>query len=275
MSAEQVLTRFDDHLSEIAAPDQEPRQTGGTPPNVIASLVVRASPPNPPNIRSERASLLKAAGDRLGGQKSAKLQLPKKRRGGWPPTRWLAWDDVKEIVSIIHELTRLGFAPTHLITIMPHEGNDSDRKRFCTRETAHLGQALKRHSAVHVGITIFENSATADLHAHHLVHVPRGERATVERRHRPPEVHVRRIRTLEAVLRYLTKERRHLSPDFEERIRRRWQRCRPVPGKKWTMTRKAKELLGGGEPYGYGEAPKRPLPPIHSETGRKQWGRHQ
>ena len=254
MSAEQVLTQFDDHQSEIAATDQEPRRVGDVLSGVMASLVVRASPPNPPILRSQRASPPQAAGerseDRFGGQKPSKLRPANKGRGGWPPTRWLAWDDVKEIVGIIHELTRLGFAPTHLVTIMPPEGSDSDRKRVCTRETAHLGQALKRHGQPHIGITVFEHPPNADLHAHHLVHIPRGENATVQRRHRPPEVHVRRIRTLEAVLHYLTKERRHLSPDFEERIRRRWQRCQPVPGKKWTMTRKAKELLGGDEPRG-------------------------
>ena len=146
MSVEQVLTRFDDHRFEIAVTDQQPRRAGDVLSDIMASLVVRVSPPNPPIIRSQRASLLKAAGERPPWRtKPSTLRPPKKRRGGWPPTRWLAWDDVKEIVSIIRELTRLGFAPTHLMTIMPPEGSDSDRKRVCTRETAHLGQALKRH----------------------------------------------------------------------------------------------------------------------------------
>ena len=261
MSAEQVLTRFDDGQSEIAAPDQEPRWVGDVLSGVMASLVVRVSPPDPPTLRSERASPLEAAGEgsegRLVEQNTSKLRSAKKRYGGWPSTRWLGWDDVKDIASAVHELTRQGFAPTHLITIMPREGDPSSRKRACTRETAHFGQALKRHGQPHIGITIFENPASADLHAHHLVHVPRSEYSTVQRRHRPPMVHVRRIRTLDAVLRYLTKERRHLSPDFEERIRRRWQRCRPVPGKKWTMTTNAKEnaleIICGGS---WGAAPK-------------------
>jgi hypothetical protein len=174
--------------------------------------------------------------------------------GGWPSARWLEWADVKEINHAVHELVRCGCAPTHLVTVMPSDGDQGARKRACTLEIAHLGQALKRHGKRHVGVTVFEHPVHPDLHAHHLVHAPSGEYATVERRHRPPEVHVERIRELHGVVAYVTKQRRRLPPELEAQIKHPWERCRSVPGKRWKMTTEAKELLIERE-----AVPRRPL----------------
>lgn len=167
------------------------------------------------------------------------------RHGGWQSSPRLTWSEVKEIDDVIRELVRLRVRPTHLVTVMSPSGTDSERKRFCGRTFAHLGQSLKRHSKPHIGLTIFENSADADLHAHHLVHVPREERHTVERFHNPPLITVTPIRNLVGLVGYLTKQRQRLPPDFEKKINRPWQRCQPVPGKRWTTTAAASAALVG------------------------------
>jgi hypothetical protein len=247
MTPEQVLTGDADGPFEIDLLDQDPRRVAEILSSVVPSLeVLQGRSLHPPTPRPERASPPLKAGERSKGRLGkAQTHAAAKRRGGWPSSRSLSWDDVREIDGMVHELARCGFAPTHFVTIMPPRGSASSRKRECTREIAHLGQALKRHGKPHVGITIFENPTGADLHAHHLVHAPSAEHATIKRRQRLPDVHVRRIRKLDGVVRYLTKERRHLSPDFEARIRHPWQRCQLVPGKKWTMTSVARKLLIG------------------------------
>jgi hypothetical protein len=150
---------------------------------------------------------------------------------------------VKAIDGTVRDLRERGVPMTHLVTIMPSSGDSSERKRSCTCAVGHIGQALKRHGKPHVGLTIFEHPINADLHAHHLVHVHPGERQTLERFSDPPEVEVQRIRNLPHLLGYVTKQRQRLPPDFEKRIDRPWQRCRPVPGKRWTMTGDAKAVL--------------------------------
>jgi hypothetical protein len=148
---------------------------------------------------------------------------------------------VKAIHAAVHTLVKAGFPPTHQFTIMPSSGDDTSRKRYCTRKIGHLGQALKRHQEPHIGITIFEKPIHRDLHAHHLVHLPRSEFTLAERRW-PLEVHVEEIWNLNWLLRYVTKERQHLPPDFESKIKRPWRPCREVPGNRWTMTTEAKAI---------------------------------
>jgi hypothetical protein len=235
MSAEQVLTQHLTSQSEKTSPDQSPKALGDIASVLVASLLVRADP------QKERS------GDGPRPEQRPTRKPRQSRRGGWPSSGCLSWQEVKEIDSSVHELVGYGCAPTHLVTIMPMSGDASARKRVCTRETAHLGQALKRHGRPHIGLTIFEHPTGADLHAHHLVYAPLDERGTVERRHRPPEVHVERIRDLREVIDYVTKQRRRLSPEFEARIRRSWQRTRLLPGKRWTVTGDARALLAESE----------------------------
>lgn len=160
------------------------------------------------------------------------------RRGGWPPSQALTWDQVEEITLLARRLCQLGFAPTHFVTIMPLKGSNSERKRACTLVTARIGQSLKRHREAHVGLTIFEHSPSADLHAHHILHVPRREFATLERFHRVPEVDIRQIKNLDGLIKYLTKE--HM-PRISAKLW--WQPGEVVPGKRWTPTRAARAIV--------------------------------
>jgi hypothetical protein len=153
---------------------------------------------------------------------------------------------VKRIHALAHEAERCGCRLTHLITVMPDTGADMERKRECARIVAHLGQALKRHGKQHVGVTVYEKSAGADLHAHHLVHIPRGELALVERLHNLPKVHVRP--TVLTDIGYITKERRPLPPEVEAHVNHRRKKGAPIPGKRWTATSAALELITENAP---------------------------
>ena len=242
MRADQVLTGIDSRKLQIASEHQEPTRIGDTLSSVLATIVVTRDPPDLAG-RLGRASKPQHHGKRNAARKFRNVRSGEKSKGGWPSSPHLAWADVKAIDDVVHEMARRGCAPTHLVTIMPSAANDSSRKKECTRKIAHLGQALKRHGKPHMGVTVFERPTHADLHAHHLIHTPRGEFSTVERFHWPPRVHVQRVRKLDGIVDYLTKERRHLSPDFEARIKRRWARGQQVPGKRWTMTTQARELI--------------------------------
>jgi hypothetical protein len=246
----QVLTEPDSVSPVIAATDQEASAVDRDPKHFLASLVV-VQVVQPSIHASIHAEQTKHTSSHASHGRESAFKQPDSRAsaksspGGWPSARRLEWSDVKGISHAVHGLTRCGYAPTHLVSIMPLVGDPSSRKRACTRTIGHFGQALKRHGKGHVGLTVFENSDYADLHAHHLVHAPRGQYATIEARHRPPEIHVERIRNLDGIVDYLTKQRRHLSPDVEAVIKRRWETCQAVPGKRWTMTTEARDLLLG------------------------------
>ncbi len=188
----------------------------------------------------------------VGGPRKRKRTADKKRAGGWQPSPRLSWQQVKEIDEAVHRLAGLGVAPTHCITIMPPSSivADNKRKRFCVGKIAHIGEALERHGKPRIGLTTIEKPLDADLHANLLVFVPRGEGKTIERFHNPPSVYVEAIYDLPGVIAYVTKERQRLSPDFEKRINRPWQRCLPVPGKRWTLTGDARAALAAPEGSG-------------------------
>ena len=235
---EQVLASPSVREQVLATTDQDLTSLGDVAARIAGTLVsirgttTQAAPPT-------------SAAVSVGGPRKQKRTAEKKRAGGWQPSPRLSWQQVKEIDAAVHRLAGLGVAPTHCITIMPPASitADNKRKRFCVGKIAHIGEALKRHDKPHIGLTTFENPLDADLHANHLAHVPRCERETIKRFHNPPTVHVETIYDLPGVVAYVTKERQRLSPDFEKRINRPWQRCRPVPGKRWTLTGDARAAV--------------------------------
>ena len=221
---EQVLASLFTSLPAIPVPDQDVTPLGEAVARIAATLSsVRGT--------TTQAAPSTSAAVSVGGPRKRKRAADKKHAGGWQPSPRLTWHEVKEIDEAVHRLAGLGVAPTHCITIMPPASiiADNKRKRFCVGKIAHIGEALKRHGQPHVGVTTFEHPLDADLHANLLVFVPRSERSTIERFHNPPCTHVKAIYDLPGVVAYVTKERRHMSPDFEKRIDRPWLRCKSVP----------------------------------------------
>ena len=173
-----------------------------------------------------------------------------KRHGGWPVSPRLPWPDVRAIYEIAHEMAAYGLPSTHFVTIMPWSGRAPERKRTCSRVIAHLGQALVRGGYSHYGLTIIEHPIDADLHAHHLLHVPVSMQKRVEAwGTSSADIRVQPISDIDGLLGYLAKERQRLSPDFEAQLRKRsgpkWTKCRPVVGKRWSTTTPVSELLAG------------------------------
>src|SRR5262249_42271502 len=127
-------------------------------------------------------------------------------------------------------------------------------KRHISRAIGHFGQLLKRRGWPHVGITVYEaGEAGRDLHAHHLVHVPKALRDAVGRWCDGEARHVRPAHPQSVA--YVTKQRRRLSPDVERRIRQLWMRGSPVPGRRWSATAEARtcgERVEGGYPLASG-----------------------
>lgn len=235
---EQVLASPSLGYQAIPATDQNLTSLSDVAARIAGTLVsIRGT--------TTQAAPSTSADGSVGGPRRQKRTAEKKRAGGWQPSPRLSWQQVKEIDEAVHRLAGLGVAPTHCITIMPSASitADNKRKRFCDGKVAHIGEALKRHDQPHIGLTTVENPLDADLHANHLVFVPRGERKTIERFHNPPCTHVEAIYDLPGLIGYVTKERRRMSPDFEKKINRPWQRCLPVPGKRWTLTADARATL--------------------------------
>jgi hypothetical protein len=265
----QVLTRVTDRGRGEPAENQGFLATDDALREVGASsIVIRGGSTSTPDQSSKSTSDQSHDDDQgpvsirdHGGERSTSKKTKKKRRkrkrggkrrSGWQPSSGLRWrHDVREIDNVAHELGRKGYAFTHLVTIRPYDGDPLTRKRTCSRVVAHLGQALKRRGHRHVGITIIEHPLYGELHAHHLVCVPRSEPARIEEwRDRKADIDIRRITDLRGLLRYVLKQRLRLSPEFEDRIRTskgpRWQKCRPVPGKRWSMTTDAKVVMTTG-----------------------------
>ena len=244
---EQVLTQSEHHKSDPAAENRGPTQVEGSLRSIGASsLVIQGLlPTGTRRIPQGSRQQLGRASD----SDPSPLPSKSKRRGGWPSSPRLNWrTDVKEINWVAKEIAGQGFPFTHFVTIMPRAGNPALRKRTCSRVVAHIGQLLTRRGHDHLGLTINEHPLDSDLHAHHLVPVPRSEFERVERRRSAAcDIHVERITNLDGLLAYLLKQRRRLSPDFEAKLRSskgpKWQKCRPVPGKRWSMTTAVKELL--------------------------------
>jgi hypothetical protein len=255
MSGEQVLTHGDDASLQKSADVQHLADLSDQRIGAQDTLLVNGASPEdsgqtPPTAEVHHG--LAHDVDRVVDLERNRLgrRTPKGKRGGWPSSRWLTWGEVKEVSAVIYALRKAGFPPTHMVSVMPAmDGDLSARKVFCGRKVAHLGQALKRHGHRHYGITIFEHRHGVDLHAHHVLHLPHGERRTIERLAAPPEVDVQPITDLGGLEDYLTKERQPLPPKFESDIQRRREPCLALPGMRWSITTAVRELLADSAPW--------------------------
>ena len=162
------------------------------------------------------------------------------KRGGWRSSTGLTWTEVKEIHRLDFVARSARYPLNYLVSVMPETGDDQERKRSCSRLIAHLGQHLRRHGSPHVGVTVYEKASSADLHAHHLVHIPPRKTAVLEWIRSRPEMHVRRA--VESDPGYVTKERLPLPPDCEARVCHNRRRGLRIPGKRYSGTGDLLEL---------------------------------
>lgn len=170
---------------------------------------------------------------------AGKPRSRRKRKGGWPTSNSLPWQDVKDISALAH---RAGY--NVLLHIMPVNGNDAERKRFIAQTVAHLGQALQRRGQEHLGTTVYEKQPGVDLHAHHLCRVEKGNERVLAN-YDGYVVHVELIprSKLAERIAYVTKQRRPLPPEFEKVVGHQRQRGMPIRGPRFSHTRAAKQIL--------------------------------
>jgi hypothetical protein len=115
---------------------------------------------------------------------------------------------------------------------------ENESKRQIVRQTAHLGEALKRRGQPHIGVTVFEKAP--HLHGHHLVYVDPENDDVVATYADQTEFHARPADRYAPE--YITKQRRWLGPRFE--TGRQWEPSGgEVPGKRYTMTTAAEALI--------------------------------
>jgi hypothetical protein len=241
MSSEQVFTSSAHRLGADGTSDQPLRPLGDIAVGVLGTLLDIRQSNTAPSKPADAARQQSGVGWLSTGATAGGHQRKPKRAGGWPSSPSLPWEDVKRIHALAHEAERCGCRLTYLITVMPDTGDDMGGKRQCARIVAHLGQSLKRHGKPHVGVTVYEKSAGANLHAHHLAHIPRSEIALVERLHAPPMVHARRSAPTD--IGYITKERCPLPPEFERQVTHQRKKCQRMPGKRWAATSAAVALI--------------------------------
>ena len=176
----------------------------------------------------------------LPGSVTGSKARPKKApAGGWRSSTGLTLAIVRDISDLAHHADF-----NVMITIMPIGGTDADRKRCISREVAHLGQAFKRRGQLHVGVTIYEKSSTADLHGHHVCHV---DKANLEllKKFDGKVVHVRLFQAggRADVIAYCTKQRLPQAPGFERTIGHRREKGMSIRGPRWSTTLAARGVL--------------------------------
>lgn len=229
-----MLANQCDPPSEIRGPEQcfegVPELTTGTAPSLVEYNIPKKAPPQAPTRQRGKA----------------------RKKGGWPSSTCLKWTrDCKRIFDCFHVLRRAQRQPTLFITIMPPERlSAAQAKRWVSRALARLGEILKRVGCPHIGLTIYEVSVQGHVHAHHAAFVPPRFKCRVVRwvdKGMPGERDVRPF-IPERHVGYMTKQREPLPPDFNRPVYGRpheRQRGGLIPGRRWSLTTAAKEIVGG------------------------------
>ena len=190
---------------------------------------------------------------------TAKLARSKAdRKGGWPWTVELSWAEVRYISELDKAATDSGAPLNRMVTI---RGSSTDtplaaEKARLAGKVAHIGQALHRAGFEHIGLTVYERKRGKELHAHHLLHVPRAAMPVLARFHSPPDVKI--TTTTVRRVSYVTKQREQLSPDFERTMSSLFSR-QPgdyIPGPRYSLTGALAALV----PSGVGRPPTKATP---------------
>lgn len=225
------------------------RTIGGLSSKRLATQRLRGSSldgavePSPYSVRDEDI-------EPRSGSLPKKAQQKRKtaRRRGPKGSTYLEWDQVKQVIEFAHQARTEGTPLNTFVTIRaPQDVSDAEGKRIISRRIAHLGQALKRRGYDHIGVTVYEKGP--HLHAHHLVHVPPEsvELATRWNEGEGSDVHVRKADWFAAI--YVTKQRRWMGPEIEDKIatrqgRRPWEKGAYIAGPRLTFTKAGKALIG-------------------------------
>ena len=176
-----------------------------------------------------------------------RIYKSRRKKGGWPTTRYIPSKDVKAILEGIHQLTKLKKRLTHFITLRPPPRilGDQAQKLWCRRKIQNLQRKFARRHAKFIACHVYEKKDNGPLHVHILVHVPKRLSEVLTEMHSPPEIDIRPARAFHTT--YIVKNRKWQGPECEKWLRNRlglrWQKGTAFRGKRWDWSTDAKRLL--------------------------------
>lgn len=195
------------------------------------------------------------------------MVIVSKKKGGWGATKYLTWQQVKDVKYLVKE-AKLNVC----LHIMPDTGDDKQRKRFIQKITAHIGQAIKRRGYEHCSVTVFEKGGpkNCDLHGHFMLHIDKANHDIIDRYADGKVIdvdHLPRPLDRDAMANYITKQRRPLSPDFEKQNRHRYEKePAPIHGKRISFSKEAKAILDAQQAQSAPLATNRPTRSLPSKA---------
>jgi hypothetical protein len=176
------------------------------------------------------------------GRTRSKSKRPLKR--GPPGSTRLTWQQVKEIDDFAHVARSAGMPLNRMVTIRAPIGvSDADGKKAIRQIVSHIRQDFERNGLLLIGVSVYEKHPL--LHAHILLHVPRGNGSLIAKRHEGKDGVVHVTPADEKGVEYVTKQRQRLSPDYEDVIKRRWISSKggQIEGPRYRYTTAAQVLL--------------------------------
>jgi hypothetical protein len=220
--------------------------SAGSPPKKKASTNIDRTNTNLSASRVPSGDDREGRARRKAGGRSGSLRRQSKRpqkRGGWPKTKFLTWDEVKDIDQIGHLFRKAGKPLNAFLTIKPSGSpvTDATYKKACYREAQNVAAKLRRRGVPCIGVRVFEKTPGGVLHMHMLIHVPPEWIREVCGWTNRPVLDIKPAAQYH--MQYITKQRRSLSPEAERNIRRRRQRGAPFTGRRWSLTKAAKGVL--------------------------------
>jgi hypothetical protein len=249
-----VLTKAERGPDDESFSDQDLISIQAAAVNIVRHLHVRqketcdAATPAPQPVR-------RASGK--GAQRRRKRRT-KPRRGGWPLTKYISRELLRETRAKAGLLAFAGYRFTVFATARAPLGlTDSQAKRHIARSFARLGQALERNGHGYIGLNAYEKPIGGFLHGHALVHVRRECLLVVKRwadrfDERPPKscepvesvaLHARHAVSSDLV--YVLKQRRFNGP--YERPGLPWQPSAPFAGTRVSFTKMARLIIEEAE----------------------------
>jgi len=160
---------------------------------------------------------------------------------------FLTWNQVKEIDDFAHVARSAGMPLNRMVTISaPIEVSDADGKKVIRQVVKNIQQDFKRAELLLIGVTVYEKAQY--LHAHVLLHVPPGKSKLIGKRCEGEggAVHVRPADS--KGVKYVTKQRKKLPPEYEKQIKRKWVKSARIEGPRYAYTTAAKALLARRAP---------------------------
>jgi hypothetical protein len=240
-----VYTQFSGQIPSIQLKDQILDPDSGSANAVSALIYVNAD-----CTHAEPVSTKNNTGERPKKGKSRR----RKKKGGYRSRRCKTKAELEMISNAFHEAEKAGYPLNTFIThrCPPNCSSDKERKNILKKQAMHAIQRVKGRGKVPYqyvvpSVTIYENTIEGGLHAHQLIHVADENRITALQR---GEAIVAKKVYSDDIKRYLSKQRRPGSPEYQKYLTAKYGRYEPgekIRGVHVSLSTDAKLLLAEGE----------------------------